>query len=80
MPACLNCSHALPPDARFCPGCGQKSATRRLTLRDISHDAWHALTHTDHSVLALVRAMFLVHETSRQRTLLNDLYPRRAGA
>lgn len=44
---------------RFCPACGQKTATHRLTLHDIAHDSWHALTHTDHSVLGLVKALLL---------------------
>lgn len=56
-PACLNCQQSLPASALFCPHCGQKTSTRRLSLHDIVHDAWHALTHTDHSVLALVAAL-----------------------
>lgn len=44
---------------RFCPQCGQKAATRRLSLREIGHEIWHALTHTDHSVLGLIKALLL---------------------
>lgn len=44
---------------RFCPQCGQKAATRRLSLHDIGHEIWHALTHTDHSVLGLIKALLL---------------------
>jgi hypothetical protein len=56
-PTCLNCEAPLPDQARFCPTCGQKTATRRLTLRDIGHELWHALTHTDHSVFGLIKAL-----------------------
>jgi hypothetical protein len=59
MPACLNCQQPLPALANFCAHCGQKASTRRLQLRDIAHEGWHALTHTDHSVLALVRGLLL---------------------
>lgn len=58
-PCCLNCEAPLPVDARFCPQCGQKSATRRLNLHDIGHEFWHALTHTDHSVFGLIKALLL---------------------
>lgn len=56
---CLNCACALPAAARFCAQCGQKSGTARLQVRDIGHDLWHALTHTDHSVLGLIKALLL---------------------
>lgn len=55
--ACLNCEAPLPAEARFCARCGQKAATRRLTLHDIGHEFWHALTHTDHSVIGLIKAL-----------------------
>jgi len=56
---CLNCRTALDGAMRFCPQCGQKTSVKRLTLREIAHDAWHALTHTDHSFLALVKALLV---------------------
>lgn len=58
-PCCLNCEAPLPAEARFCAQCGQKSATRRLSLQDIAHELWHALTHTDHSVVGLIKALLL---------------------
>lgn len=62
MPAhCLNCGapRASAPPVRFCSHCGQKADTHRLTLHDLQHDFWHALTHTDKSVLSLVRELAL---------------------
>lgn len=58
-PNCLNCQAALPGTARFCAQCGQKVDARRLTLHDIGHELWHALTHTDRSVLGVMKAMLL---------------------
>ena len=58
-PNCLNCQAALPGTARFCPQCGQKVDARRLTLHDIGRELWHALTHTDRSVLGVMKAMLL---------------------
>lgn len=62
MPShCLDCGTPLAsmPPVRFCSQCGQKTATTRLTLHDLLHDFWHALTHTDRSVLSLVRELAL---------------------
>lgn len=57
MLSCLNCNASLSSTARFCAQCGQKAQTRRLTLHDFGHELWHALTHTDHSALSLVKAL-----------------------
>jgi hypothetical protein len=55
--ACLNCAAALKFGQHFCAACGQRTNTSRLTMRDIGHDIVHALTHADHSIFALVRAL-----------------------
>ena len=52
---CLNCNAALTPGQAYCSVCGQKADTHRLSLHDIGHAAIHVFTHTDHSVLGLVR-------------------------
>lgn len=44
---CLNCATLLTADDRYCPNCGQKTATHRLSMSHIWHDLNHALTHTD---------------------------------
>lgn len=39
-------------------GDGQRTdISRKLTLRDIGHDLPHAITHADHSIFALIRAL-----------------------
>lgn len=32
--SCLNCQHPLDISDKFCPNCGQKNTTKRLTIRD----------------------------------------------
>jgi hypothetical protein len=55
---CRNCESGLRPGQRFCGHCGQRTdLAPRLTMREISHDIVHALTHADHSIFALVRAL-----------------------
>ena len=56
--ACLNCGTGFGDGQRFCGSCGQRTdISRQLTLRDIGHDLAHAITHADHSIFALVRAL-----------------------
>jgi hypothetical protein len=56
--ACLNCGTGFDDGQRFCGSCGQRTdISRQLTLRDIGRDLAHAITHADHSILALIRAL-----------------------
>ena len=56
--ACLNCGASFAPDQKFCGACGQRTnVARQLTMRDIGHDVVHAITHADHSIFALIRAL-----------------------
>lgn len=55
---CRNCDGALAPGMKFCATCGQRADIQpRLTMREISHDVVHAITHADHSIFALVRGL-----------------------
>jgi hypothetical protein len=55
---CRNCVAVLAPDQKFCGACGQRTDLQpRLTMREISRDIVHAITHADHSIFALVRAL-----------------------
>src|SRR5688500_17676214 len=55
---CRNCGGSLTPGQAFCGTCGQRADIQpRLTMREISHDIVHAITHADHSIFALVRAL-----------------------
>lgn len=54
---CRNCDAALAHDHRFCARCGQRTSPQRLTMRQLAHDFVHVLTHADHSIFALVKAL-----------------------
>ncbi|HEV7607008.1 MAG TPA: DUF3667 domain-containing protein [Steroidobacteraceae bacterium] len=49
----------MEPAQRFCGACGQRVVATRLTMRDIGHDLVHAITHADHSIFALLKALVL---------------------
>jgi hypothetical protein len=56
--SCLNCGATDSCGKNFCGNCGQRAnVAPRLTMRDIGHDLVHAITHADHSVFALIRAL-----------------------
>ena len=50
---CLNCGTLLTADDNFCPNCGQKSKTHRLTLTHIFHEFFHSFTHADKGFLGI---------------------------
>lgn len=45
MVNCLNCSNGY--EGEFCPHCGQKAHTSRITLGGILHDIPHSVFHVD---------------------------------
>lgn len=55
--ACLNCAAAIAPDQRYCGACGQRVIQGRLTFPEIGHDFFHALTHADRSIFALIASL-----------------------
>lgn len=56
--ACRNCGTAFAGGQNFCGACGQRTnIAPKLTLREIGHDLLHAITHADHSIFALIRAL-----------------------
>jgi hypothetical protein len=54
-PTCLNCEENLEISAKFCPQCGQKTDTHRLTIGHIVHDSVHAITHADKGIFHLLK-------------------------
>ncbi len=51
---CANCSTAIVPGQNYCPNCGQKVPTPRLSLHEIGAEFVHALAHVDRSALSLI--------------------------
>jgi len=50
---CLNCGTLLTADDNFCPYCGQKSHTHRLTIGHLLHEFFHSFTHADKGFLGI---------------------------
>ena len=56
--ACLNCRAPIAAGQNFCAACGQRTNVRsQITMHEIGHDLVHAITHADHSIFALIRAL-----------------------
>jgi len=53
---CLNCGSSL-NSYKFCPVCGQKAATHRLSFHELWHELVHNFTHADKSIFHLVGAL-----------------------
>jgi hypothetical protein len=56
MHTCLNCNHQY--EGKFCPECGQKAATHRLSFHQIAHDLQHVLLHLDKGVLKNIQTIW----------------------
>jgi len=56
---CLNCDSALSAAARFCPHCGQRSDTARLSLADMVRELMHSFVDVERRPLAFARALLL---------------------
>lgn len=54
---CLNCGNTISPGQKFCPQCGQKADTHRISLHEITHDAVHYFTHADKGIFHLVKEL-----------------------
>ncbi len=54
---CKNCNNAFV--GKFCNCCGQKASVKELTLKEIIHETWHSVTHTDSGILRLAKDLFL---------------------
>lgn len=54
---CLNCDSPLTEGDKYCPNCGQKKDTHRLSWHDITHDMVHYFTHADKSIFNLVKEL-----------------------
>jgi hypothetical protein len=57
--ACANCNAAIQQGQNYCPNCGQKAPTPRLSVHEIGAEFVHALAHVDRSVLSLIWLLLL---------------------
>lgn len=56
-PHCLNCDKVLNRLERFCPGCGQRTDTARLSMGDVLRDLMHSFANIERSPLAFAWAL-----------------------
>lgn len=56
---CLNCDSTLDASARFCPVCGQRCDTGRLSLADVRRDLMHSFVNIERGPLAFALALLL---------------------
>ena len=56
---CLNCETALPPSARFCAACGQRTDTGRLTLADIARDLMQRFVDVERGAFAFAWSLLV---------------------
>ncbi len=56
---CLNCDTSLPPAVRYCPHCGQRADTARLSFKDMVRELMRANAEVERSPLQFARALLL---------------------
>ena len=66
---CLNCSTHLEHGHKFCPACGQKTATHRLTIGHFLHEGFHAFTHADKGIFHLLKCLAIKPGTTAREYL-----------
>ncbi|MEO7308924.1 MAG: DUF3667 domain-containing protein [Chitinophagaceae bacterium] len=54
---CLNCGLHLAQGMQYCPACGQKTDTHRITIKHIVHEIVHVITHADKGIFHLLKAL-----------------------
>jgi hypothetical protein len=55
----MNCNAAIGQGQIYCPMCGQRVHSPRLTLQEISSDFVHAVAHVDRSALSLILLLLI---------------------
>jgi Protein of unknown function (DUF3667) len=55
MPVCNNCLQ--PFEGSYCSHCGQKASVGRLSMHEVFHDFFHAVTHADKGLLRVLREL-----------------------
>ncbi len=57
--SCLNCGKRFLENQKFCPECGQKTDTARLSFPHFIHEMVHAFTHADKGIFHLIKGLTL---------------------
>jgi hypothetical protein len=51
---CLNCEKPLPPNAKFCPHCGQKNNNGKVRMKELLKRFWSHFSHLDSKVVRAI--------------------------
>lgn len=54
---CLNCGGTIMPGQQYCPVCGQKTNTRRLTFRQLAAEFFQAVINIEKGLWTLVKGL-----------------------
>src|SRR5258706_15515168 len=54
---CANCG--APLNGPFCQACGQKAASRNISLHDFFHEAFHEFSHVDNKIVRTLRLLLM---------------------
>lgn len=54
---CKNCQY--PFDGKFCPRCGQKSDTERITYHSLAHEIPHSILHVDKGIFFTMKELIV---------------------
>src|SRR5260370_35990241 len=54
---CLNCGAALLASQNYCPNCGQKADTARITMRQLLFNFLQTFTHAERGLLNLMKGL-----------------------
>jgi hypothetical protein len=57
-PYCKNCYYPIASLDKFCPKCGQKPTTGRVTLHDLIHELVHTTLHLDGKFFSTLKDLF----------------------
>ena len=63
---CLNCGHSLTEDISYCPNCGQKKRTTKVTVWTLLGEVFSDLLNLDNGIWRSLRFVFIPAHLARQ--------------
>src|SRR5689334_20385034 len=54
---CKNCHFQY--EGKFCPDCGQKADTERITYHSLAHEIPHSILHIDKGIFFTMKELFI---------------------
>ena len=63
---CLNCGEPLSERAKYCPACGQKNTSGKISLASIMGDVWENLVNLDLKIFRTIPALFIPGKLTKE--------------